>query len=210
MKDQEEAQRILEAASKRFFEFGISKVTVDELAVDLGMSKKTIYKYFASKDDLLLALVRMNIKRIGTEVDGIVDSDQSFERKMTALLLIIGRQIRRLSPQFQIDMQRLSPALWKEIETFRRERVIARLKEMFVQAQKEKYFRDDLDIEIFHLVLLKAAEGIVNPLTLYEHSFSAAKAFQEIIKILFEGALTADGREHIKLTFSDSHHQLLL
>ena len=112
MAHQEEKQRILEAASKRFFGLGMSKVTIDEVAADLGMSKKTIYKYFPSKDDLLLAAVRVNIERVGKEVSGIINSKEPFEKKIAVLLSVIGRQIRRISPQFQSDMSRFSPHVW--------------------------------------------------------------------------------------------------
>ncbi|MFZ1979326.1 MAG: TetR/AcrR family transcriptional regulator [Bacteroidota bacterium] len=199
MADQEEKQRILAAASKRFFELGISKVTVDELAADLGMSKKTIYKYFPSKDDLLLAAVRVNIERVGKEVSGIINSAEPFEKKIAVLLSVIGRQIRRISPQFQSDMRRFSPHVWDEIDTFRREVVIGQLKNLFLQAKKEGFFREDLNVEIFQLILVNAAQGIVNPQTLADRSFSAAEAYQEIIKVLFTGALTEEGKKHVHL-----------
>jgi AcrR family transcriptional regulator len=199
MADQEDKQRILEVAAKRFFEYGIFKVTIDEVAADLGMSKKTIYKYFPSKDELLLATVRMNMERVGKEIAGITNSDESFEKKIAAFLLVVGRQVRRISPQFLNDIRRFSPELWIEIDTFRRELVIAKLKQMFMRGKQEKYFREDLNIELFYLVLLNAAQGIINPQTLSEHSFSAVKAFQEIIKILFEGALTAEARQQVHL-----------
>jgi AcrR family transcriptional regulator len=208
MLDQEEKQKILETAARRFFEYGISKVTIDEVAADLGMSKKTIYKHFPSKDELLLATVRMNMERVGKEVTSITNSGEPFEKKIAALLLVVGRQVRRISPQFQTDMRRFSPELWKEIDTFRREQVIAKLQLMFVQAKQEKYFREDLNVELFYLVLLNAAQGIINPQTLSEYSFSAVKAFQEIIKILFEGALTAEARQRVHLFDAQFEQQL--
>lgn len=197
MTDQEDKQRIMDSAAKRFFEFGISKVTVDEIAAELGMSKKTIYKYFPSKDDLLLAAVRMHMERVAKEITSISNSNESFDKKIVALLAVVTRHIRRISTQFQTDMRRFSPELWKEIDKFRREQVITRLKQIFIQAKSEQYFREDLDIEIFYLVLLNAAQGIINPQTLSEHSFSAVKAYKEIIKILFEGALTPEARARV-------------
>ncbi len=208
MSDQIEKQRILAAASIRFFELGISKVTVDELAADLGMSKKTIYKYFPSKDDLLLAAVRVNIEHVGKEVSSIIHSTEPFEKKIAVFLTVIGRQIRRISPQFQSDMRRFSPLVWDEIDTFRRVVVIGQLKNLFLQAKQEGLFREDLNVEIFQLILVNAAQGIVNPKTLADHPFSAAEAYQEIIKVLFTGALTEEGKKHVHLFDAQFEQQL--
>ena len=199
MADQKEKRRIVEAASKRFFELGVSKVTVDEVAADLGMSKKTIYKSFSSKDDLLLAGVRIHMKRIGKEVASIINSAEPFEKKIVEFLVVVGRQIHRISPQFQSDMKRLSPQVWNEIDTFRREVVIGQLKKLFLQAKAEGFFREDLNVEIFQLILVNAAQGIVNPQILASHPFTAVEAYKEIIKVLFTGALTKEGKKRVRL-----------
>jgi AcrR family transcriptional regulator len=208
MADQEEKTRIAEVASRRFFELGVSKVTIDEVAEELGMSKKTIYKYFSSKDDLLLAGVRLNMERIGKEVTGILNSSEPFEKKIALFLVIVGRQVSRISPRFQADMKRMSPHVWNEIDTFRREVVIGQLKNLFVQAKEEGFFRKDLNVEIFHLLLTSAAQGIVNPQILAEHPFTAVEAYKEIIMVLFTGALTDEGKKYVHLFDAQFEHQL--
>jgi AcrR family transcriptional regulator len=208
MADQEEKRRIVEAASKRFFELGVSKVTIDEVAADLGMSKKTIYKFFSSKDDLLLAGVRMNMKRIGKEVSSIINSSEPFEKKVATFLVIVGRQVSRISQQFQSDLRRLSPHVWNEIDTFRREVVIGQLKKLFLQAKAEGFFRKDLNVEIFQLILVNAAQGIVNPKILSVNPFSAVEAYKEIVKVLFTGAMTDKGKKQLHLFDSQFEHEL--
>jgi hypothetical protein len=96
-------------------------------------------------------------------------------------------------------MQRFAPGLWKEIDTFRRERVLSRLKNMLLQAKQEKIFRNDVDIDLFYLVLLNAVQGVVNPKVLSENSFSAEEAFHGIVGILFKGALTEDAIKRFDL-----------
>jgi AcrR family transcriptional regulator len=56
-KDSETRQRILSTAQQIFLKTGFSKVTMDELANELGMSKKTLYKHFSSKEDLLKVIM---------------------------------------------------------------------------------------------------------------------------------------------------------
>ena len=201
MSDTEERKRVLDIATVKFFESGITKVTLDEVAAELRMSKKTVYKFFPSKDYLLHAIVKLMLSNVEHEVTAIVNSKEPFDQKMTSLLVLIGRMIRRIGRQFQLDVQRFAPNLWKEIETFRRERILIQVKQMFQQAKQENIFRNDLDVDLFYLVFINTVQGIMNPKILSEHSFSAEEAFRGIIRIMLEGALTDDGRK--RAYFSD-------
>jgi AcrR family transcriptional regulator len=51
----EKAARILDAARQRFERFGVKKTTMDEICQDVGISKKTLYEYFNSKEDLFIS-----------------------------------------------------------------------------------------------------------------------------------------------------------
>ena len=154
MAENNDKTRIIEAASDRFMDAGLYKVTMDEIASDLRMSKKTVYKFFPSKEVLLKAIIHTMLKRVENEVQDIISSDRPFEEKLTSILTFVGNIMRKLSRPFMRDVQRFAPGLWKEIETFRRERVFSKIQQMFRQAKKEGVFREDLDIDLFFLVFI--------------------------------------------------------
>jgi len=206
MGEKEEKQRVLETAAGKFMEAGITKVTLDEVASDLRMSKKTVYKFFPSKDDLLRAVVKLTLSNVEREVAAIVGSQEPFERKMTRLLALIGRLVRRIGRQFQADVQRIAPNLWREIDAFRREHILIQVKQMFHQAKQENIFRSDLDVELFYLVFISTVQGVMNPKTLSENSFSAEEAFRGIVRIMFEGALTHEGRKRAHFFDAEFEH----
>jgi AcrR family transcriptional regulator len=190
--------KILEAAADRFMDAGLYKVTMDEIASDLKMSKKTVYKFFPSKEILLKAIVHTIMKKVEGEVQGIISSDKPIEEKLTTLITFVGRMMRKLSRPFMTDMQRFAPMLWREIEIFRREKVLVKLQQMFLQAKKEGAFREDLDPNLFFLVLITTIQGIMNPQVLSQQPFSAEEAFKGIFRILYEGALTDEARKRFQ------------
>jgi len=199
MSENDDKTKILEAASDRFMAVGLYKVTMDEIASDLRMSKKTVYKFFPSKEVLLKAIVHTMMKKVESEVQGIITSDKPLEEKLTVLITFVGKMMRRLSRPFMTDIQRFAPLLWKEIEIFRRERVLSQLQQMFRQAKKEGVFREDLDPDLFFLILTTAIQGIMNPQILSQQPFSAEEAFKGIFRILYEGALTNEARKRFQL-----------
>ncbi len=199
MSDIEDKQRIVEVASRHFRQVGISKVTLDEIASELGMSKKTMYKFFPSKEELLSAVVHAMMNGLRTKVEEIVASKKSFTEKLPEMLGHLGRQIGTTSKQFLIDLQRFSPALWKEMDEFRRQRILTNVRQLFLQARAEGIFRKDLDIDLFLLVFVNSVQGIVNPQVLSEHSFSMDEALRGIFRIIFEGAVTPEAKMSLHL-----------
>jgi len=73
--DTEVRERIISYAREHFMHEGFSKVTLDEIATELGMSKKTLYKYFEDKEDLLRAGIEENLRNIAREIDAISTSE---------------------------------------------------------------------------------------------------------------------------------------
>jgi len=195
-------QRILQAAEERFRIEGYQRVSMDELAADLGMSKKTIYKHFRGKDALMTQIARQAMQQVEQRVSEIVASDASFVDKLTTLLPLIGRQYVRLSRILKKDLARHAPNIWKEIEAFRRVQATTKIYPMLKAAKAEGVLRPEVSPELFFLLFLTAIEGILNPFTLADEPYSTDEAFAGIFRILFQGALTdeASARFAAKLT----------
>lgn len=195
MTDIQERDRILNSAEDKFMSQGFVKVTVDEIAEDLGMSKKTIYKFFPSKEEIMLGIMRMNMRRLEKQVASIVESAKPFDQKFSEFLALLARLTSKFSKQLQKDVRTRMPELDREIETFRREKIYGRLHTMFLQAKDEGFIRKEVNVEIIMLVFMNAAQNIMVPSILAQHEFSAEEAFRQIFRILFEGALTDSARE---------------
>src|SRR5690242_15138189 len=109
-------KRIEEHARERFFQSGFSKVTMEELSQELGISKKTMYQRFRGKDELLDAIMERQIAEVGGRVREILAAPEDFITKLANLWTTIGRLVCRISKQFQEDMRRYRPDLWTRIE----------------------------------------------------------------------------------------------
>ena len=197
--DTEIRERIISFAREHFMHEGFSKVTLDEIATELGMSKKTLYKYFEDKEDLLRAGIEENLRKIANEIDTITTSDGSFGEKLARVMMLIGKQMSRLSRGAMLDMQKFTPELWKQIETFRREQIFNKIGKMITQAREENIFRSYVNEQILTLMIVNCIQGILNPDVLSQNSFSAEEAFRIIFRTIFEGALTDDALKNFHL-----------
>ena len=193
--EQEPKERIINHAEERFLSSGFNKVTLDELSSELGISKKTMYKFFPSKDDLLKTIIRAMERRVERNVINIVESEKPIAQKLAEFMLFIGKIAGRLSRAFQLDVQRFAPAIWKELEAFRRDKITRYFGAMIQEARKEGIFRSDVNDQVVFMMFLNSVQSIVNPEVLSQHSFSPKEAMYTIFHVIFEGSLTEEARK---------------
>jgi AcrR family transcriptional regulator len=194
-------QRIIEAGRDRFFAMGFSKVTMDELVGELGISKKTMYKQFPSKDDLVDAITDWQMIHVASQVKEIVNSPIGFIERIHKLWLFVGEMLSLISRQYRDDMRRFRPDLWKRIEDFRREQLIENATKLVDEGRRLGIFRQDVNKEILVLMYFGAIQSILNPEVLAQHSFSAQEAFEAILRVMFDGTLTDKGRIEYRSKF---------
>jgi AcrR family transcriptional regulator len=193
--DFETQERIVTHAREKFLQTGFSKVTLDEIADDLGMSKKTLYKYFSSKEELFRAGIHQTMKRVASSIEAILRENKPFAEKIAQMTMTVGNQVIKITRPAQMDAMRSLPHIWKEVEEFRREQIYEKFGRLIRQGREENVFRKDINDEVLLLMLLNSAQGIVQPDVLAQHSFSMQEAMRSIFKVIFEGALTEEARK---------------
>src|SRR5215470_3829155 len=100
------SQRIVSAARRYFFSHGFRSVTMDDLAAELGMSKKTLYAAFASKSDLLRAVLLDKFRSIEIDLDGIMSSRSSdVLASLQELLACVQRHAERSSGNVSVGAE---------------------------------------------------------------------------------------------------------
>jgi AcrR family transcriptional regulator len=187
--------RIVDAARELFLTRGFVRVTADDIAAELGISKATLYKEFASKEEILRGVVRAFMAEISGRVDAIMKKDaQSFVERLVALFAFVGSRIAQFGPLFLRDIQKSAPDVWSEIEEFRRDKLVTNFKVILTAGHKEGLFRGDINDDLLLRMFLKLVEEFVNPTEVLRSGRSPAEIFESVIKVFFQGILTDKGR----------------
>ncbi len=195
---EEVKERIVTHAREKFLSDGFSKVTMDELSQNLGISKKTMYQYFESKDELLNAVMELQMREVGGRVNSILSSSEDFISKLVNLWTTIGRMVCRISKQFQDDMRRYRPDLWKRVDTMRREIFQKHFGKMIDDGIRHGLVRNDVNKDVIVLMYISSLQGVVNPTVVSENSFSTEEAFKTIMRVYLDGILTEEAREQFR------------
>jgi AcrR family transcriptional regulator len=194
VKDRAQKERILEAVRNRILAEGFSRLSVDDIADMFGMSKKTFYKFFPTKEDLIYQVADRIMAEGRVSLSRIVGSDKDFIAKIHELMSFVMLQSTRISKALQDDVKRYAPDLWNRIEEFRTHRISDVFSHLVEQGIKEGHVRSDVNKRIFLLVVLGSIRNVVNPTILAQESFSAREAIDNVLTLFFTGILTEQGR----------------
>ncbi|PIW70315.1 MAG: hypothetical protein COW08_02500 [Ignavibacteriales bacterium CG12_big_fil_rev_8_21_14_0_65_30_8] len=187
--------RILNSADELFLKYGFKKVTMDEIAQDLGISKKTIYKYFSSKKDLVLSILELKKQEVNNYLTNLIkDTELDFISKLKRLMNFIGTVTVRLTSPVASDIQKNFPEVWNDLMKHRKQNTLRVFTSLINEGIKENVFRDDIDKELVVLIYVNTMQQMLNPDTLVKIPFTAPQVFDAAITIMFEGIMTEEGR----------------
>ena len=188
-------QRILAAARQHFFAQGFRGVTMDDLAGELGMSKKTLYAHFPSKTALLEAMLLDKFRSLEADLTPITaECSSGFASAIHRLLACIQRHIDEIKPPFIRDIQRECPELFRVVETRRREVIQRHFGKVLAEGRREGLVRKDVPVHLIVEILLAAAQAIMNPPRMLELGLTPRSGATAIISVILEGVITPEGR----------------
>jgi len=148
-------QRITEEAAVMFRTYGIRAVTMDMLANQMGISKRTIYEVFKDKDELLKGVLSWMAVRQREVMAKIFCESENVIEAIFKMLDLMSAHFQNMSPAFMMDMKRYhheilsKPSENDELPYYRNNA------EILKRGIKEGIFRKDIDIEITNKCLLE-------------------------------------------------------
>jgi len=189
-----EKEKILYFTHAKFITEGFYKTTMDEIAKDLQMSKKTIYKHFASKEELLHEVCKTRIQMIRGFMEEVVDSDGD---TVTKFLRIINKQkslSMNCSNAWFKDLEIHAPMLRKEFDAVRKENVTKIMVKLLEQGKKEKVI-ENIPTDIIITALNGAMEAVTHAEFILNSKYSFHDAMRITAEIFLNGFLTPVGKE---------------
>jgi AcrR family transcriptional regulator len=188
-------QRIVTEARCHFLAHGFRGVTMDDLALELGMSKKTLYAHFASKSLLLKSVIEDKLHAVDADLSRVaLRSSSDFLSAVQQLLACVRQHSEELQPPFLRDMAREVPELFKVVQTRRRALIQRHLGKLLREGRKSGMIRKDITIDLMIEILVGAMDALMNPQRLSQLELSARTCLSAIVTIFFEGVKTGKGR----------------
>jgi TetR/AcrR family transcriptional regulator, fatty acid metabolism regulator protein len=173
-------QKILDAALKTFVTRGYHDTKVSEIAFYAGVAEGTLYNYFTSKEEMLLALFD---EKWGGMIDDLRDSMDKIKepndklKKMFTTVVKLFKKDRELAEIFLVDVKQSSIFL-NNYTVNRVVDFIDLIEEILIEGKETGVYRKDLDTKVAKMVIFGAAQGILLGWVLNESEAVDGKSFR--------------------------------
>ncbi len=196
-KDNQSKEHILEQGFKIITQDGLRFFTVESLAVHLGMSKKTIYKFFPSKEILIEKIFDFFTGMIEHKLKQIVKSDADPIEKYTKIMDFIMNKISRVSMDKVVEVKNRYPIVWKKIETFR-QGLTQDFATIFIEAQEKGFARKDIDMNIVATIYMNIVNSTFQPEFFLKNNLVPVDTINLFVNIITKGMFTEKGISAMK------------
>lgn len=194
--------QILEQARVQFLRRGYSAFTMDDLAARLGMSKKTLYVHFRSKEAIIRTVIDGFAAEIRRDAERLLaDQALDFAEKLRGFSLGLMERLARISPLVLRDLQRSAPALYRHVEQLRGKNIPYIFGRFVEEGQVVGVVRDDVSPVFAGEFYLHAMQGMMLPATLLRLNIRPETAADGALRIFFGGLLTPAGHKQYEKSF---------
>ena len=185
--------RVLEKAENLFLRYGIKSVSMDDIARELGISKKTLYKTIENKKNLLMQVMNAHIQaeleemvKIRTEAKDAID-------EMLRVTQYVIPTLRKMTPTLIYDMQKYYQEAWNLMETYHNEHIYQEIKSNIERGIKEGVYRDDIDPDIIAKLYVGKSILIIDESLFPLKDYNKENLFKEYIKYHVRGIASTKG-----------------
>jgi AcrR family transcriptional regulator len=190
-------QRLLVLAKDLFLESGYKSIKTDDLAKELGISKRTIYEMFPSKDDLLIEALQLPIIEFANNMDAlalkIVEDDHfTFFENLKLIWELIIDHSSLFSSKFDAEIKKYLPQFYTACKIHSNKRS-ENFRKVFELGVKKGYLKQDINIDVFMSVMQFTMSNILRYENLTELSMKVEDVLKQIFTIVFTGAMTPEG-----------------
>jgi len=187
--------RIIAVARREFFANGFRNVTMDDLAADLGMSKKTFYAHFPGKTELLKAVLVNKFDHVEADFGRVArENSADVSVWLQEMVVCMQRHTGEIQPPFLRDIQREAPEMFKLVESRRQEILQRYWGRFFRYGRKAGLIRKNIPISLMIEVLLGAVQSILNPPKIAELGLTPKSGASAIIQVILHGVITHNGK----------------
>lgn len=177
-----------------FMRYGVRSVTMDDVARELGMSKKTLYQYFANKDELVTETCREHICSEENEFKEIHEQAENALDELHKLTVCVRKMMVRINPSLLFDLAKYHPEAWQHFLSFKTNFIQKHVREILERGIQEGYYRPEIRPDIMARVRMEQVQTVFDPKVFPPNEYDLAEVQLAVLDHFIHGLLTDKGR----------------
>ena len=189
--------RILNHAQNLFLRNGIKSVSMDDIAADMAMSKKTLYKWFENKDQIVQAGMSKLLDGTQCECTNMMEAATSAIDELFRMMEWTKQQFSNVHPSIFYDLQKFHPGTWQLWLAHKNEFILAQIIQNLRRGIAEGLFRADLDVDVLARLRLSQIELLFDSDVFPPRQFGNERVSQALLEHFMLGVATLKGHRLI-------------
>lgn len=185
--------RIQEKANDLFRRYGIKSITMDEIATQLGASKKTLYQYFSDKDELVEAVVRNTIRFAQEVCDANRDNSKDAIHELFAAMDLVQQIFSEMNPAMMYDLERFYPKAYRHFLDHKNKYLVEVIRANLRRGIREELYRPDINIDVIAKFRLEGMMLAFNQEIFPSSKFNLAELHTTLIEHFLFGVASLKG-----------------
>jgi TetR/AcrR family transcriptional regulator, cholesterol catabolism regulator len=191
-------ERILVKSNELFNRYGIRSVSMDDIAAQLSMSKKTLYQYYTDKDELVNAVFDIILSINKNNCTECIKKGENAIHEVFLSFDIMEEMLKTMNPSVLFDMQKYHPTAYKKFDDFRNGFLYRIIKANLERGVREELYREEIDTDILSRYRLHTVLLSFNPEVFPSNKANLVYIEQQLIECFLYGLATPKGYKLIQ------------
>ncbi len=188
-----QVKQLILKATELFRKYGIKSLTMDEIAKELGMSKKTIYRFVKNKADLVKLVVQYYLQTEKIQVEQIIEGSENSIEELIKIADYFVKQMQEFNAHVLHDLKRYYPESWNLYNHYQFDFVLKRVYENILNGKKQGLYRADVDADIISKIYIGGVDVLFNQELFPVKSNAFVKLYKEYLNYYLHGIVSPKG-----------------
>jgi TetR/AcrR family transcriptional regulator, cholesterol catabolism regulator len=185
--------RIIAKAREQFFRYGVKSVTMDDIANELGISKKTIYQHFEDKDELVYQLMLAEMAQDKCDWEELGKTSENVIEKTVKSMDLLKQTLTEMNPSTLFDIKKYHPKTWILFQEHKEVFIFESIKADLLEGIEQGFFRHDIKVDILAKMRIEQVEVGFDPHLFPANKFSLIEVELTMLDHFIRGILTEKG-----------------
>ena len=189
---------IIKSVGRLYHRYGVKSVTMDDVALDLGISKKTLYQFFNDKETLVREVISYHMENPEFNLNE-VGSGNPIDR-LFALRNHLAGVLKVYNNNLEYDLRKQYPDIYSKFSDFKRQKIFTDTIMNMEEGQKQGLFRNDINTDVIARLLVGRMLFTMNPEQgiFDESELASIDLFDKVMDYHMHGICTEKGLDYYK------------
>jgi TetR/AcrR family transcriptional regulator, cholesterol catabolism regulator len=190
----EQQVKWLHQVTELFMRYGIKSITMDDVARELGISKKTLYQFVENKDDLVMKMLKRHIDLEKTECEVQFTQTSNAIEEIMLVIKNNSTQLQQMKTNIVYDLQRYHRDAWSMMAEYQRGFMYDIVKRNLLRGMEEGLYRREINADILTRIHIASSFQLFDETHFPSSNYSKVSIFREYLIHYLYGIVSEKGR----------------